>query len=456
MFNKIANFFARSPYQAISLNQSPEQEKEFKRKKWSVFIAITFGYSFFYVCRLSINVVKGPMIEEGIFTAAQLGIIGSGLYFAYAFGKLVNGILADRANIKRFMTLGLFITALLNLVLGFTSGFAVFVVLWALSGWFQSMGAPSSIVSIAHWYDDKNRGSAYGVWSCSHSVGEAITYIGTALVVATFGWVWGFRIAGLIGIIAACTIYKFLYEDPRVYGHPSPAVTRQQKSLDKSAVKAAQLEVLKNPAVWIIALASAFFYITRYAVNSWGIFFLQSQKGYSLVEAGTIIGISPIVGIVGTFLSGFFSDKFFSGQRNTPALLFAVIYSLAIAAFVYGPANWYVDSLSMAVFGLSLGVLLCYLGGLMVVDICSKEAAGMAVGVVGVMSYLGAALQEIISGNFITNSKTIVNGVAVYDFSDAGLMWVGASLVSLLLIFVLWSKPYSHQSVGMPAEAKSN
>lgn len=40
----------------------------------------------------------------------------------------------------------------------------------------------------------------------------------------------------------------------------------------------AQKQVLMMPAIWILALSSAFMYISRYAVNSWGVFYLEAQK----------------------------------------------------------------------------------------------------------------------------------------------------------------------------------
>ena len=84
----------------------------------------------YYVCRLSLNVVKKPIVEEGIFSETELGIIGSVLFFTYALGKFTNGFLADRSNINRFMTTGLLVTALVNLCLGFTNSFILFAVLW--------------------------------------------------------------------------------------------------------------------------------------------------------------------------------------------------------------------------------------------------------------------------------------------------------------------------------------
>lgn len=66
---------------------------------------------------------------------------------------------------------------------------------------------------------------------------------------------------------------------------------------------------MKNPLIWILALSSAFMYISRYAVNSWGIFYLENEKGYTTIDASFIISINSILGIVGTVSSGLVSDK---------------------------------------------------------------------------------------------------------------------------------------------------
>ena len=55
----------------------------------------------------------------------------------------------------------------------------------------------------------------------------------------------------------------------------------------------------------------------------------------------------------------------------------------------------------MVLFGFSIGVLLCFLGGLMAVVIAPKNASGAALGVVGVASYVGAGIQDIMSGLLI-------------------------------------------------------
>ena len=46
--------------------------------------------------------------------------------------------------------------------------------------------------------------------------------------------------------------------------------------------------------------------------------------------------------------------------------------------------HFWIDALSMVLFGTAIGVLLCFLGGLMAVDIAPRNASGAALGIVGI------------------------------------------------------------------------
>lgn len=115
IIKKIADFYRVSKPKSYKFSSSEEQKKKLNYYKWATFLSATLGYGMYYVCRLSLNVVKKPIVEEGIFSETELGIIGSVLFFTYAIGKFTNGFLADRSNINRFMSTGLLVTALVNL-----------------------------------------------------------------------------------------------------------------------------------------------------------------------------------------------------------------------------------------------------------------------------------------------------------------------------------------------------
>lgn len=408
--------------------------------KYSTFLAATLGYGIYYVCRLSLNVVKKYMVTEGIFSETELGIIGSVLFFTYAIGKFTNGFLADRNNVKKFMSLGLLVSAIVNLLLGFTNSFYLFAFLWGVSGWFQSMGAASSVVALSRWFDDKERGTFYGFWSSSHNIGEALTFIMVATLVSTLGWKYGFFGAGIIGLLGVLIIYNFMFNSPQEYGfNVIKSEVRSEKKEIPTSYNTAQKQVLLMPAIWLLALASAFMYISRYAVNSWGIFYLETQKGYSVLDASFIISISSVAGIIGTVLSGVMSDKLFKGNRYIPAVLFGILNTAALCIFLLVPGvHYWLDVVAMIMFGTAIGVLLCFLGGLMAVDIAPREASGAALGIVGIASYIGAGLQDIVSGMLIEGKKEIINNVLNYDFQYINWFWIGSALVSTILVILVW------------------
>ncbi|HLP04304.1 MAG TPA: MFS transporter, partial [Paludibacter sp.] len=265
-----------------------KKEKDLRRT--GVFWSVTIGYALFYVCRLSFNVLKKDIVDEGLLNESQLGIIGSALFFSYAIGKLANGTLADRLNIRYFMSGSILACALVNLLLGMKMPFVIFVVLWAINGWFQSTGSPSSVVGLKRWFTGDNFGSVYGYWSASHNLGGSLTYLVIGFVVGTFGWQAGFFSASALGTLGALLIFMLLIPHPPVSG----VMAAKPPTARKNEVGKKQLEVLKNPMIWMLAAASSFMYVARYAMDSWGVFYFQNEKGYDIKQASTLIAVNTV------------------------------------------------------------------------------------------------------------------------------------------------------------------
>ena len=430
-------------------------EKTYKRLRLQPFLAGTFGYALYYVCRLSMGVMKQPIIDAGLLNATQLGIIGACLYWAYAVGKLINGFLADSANIKRFMATGLVISVAMNFTMGIlgvnalngtlanSALFISFAVCWAVNGWAQSMGAPPAIIALSRWFPLRIRGTFYGFFSSSHNIGEGLSFVFVSAMVAAFGWIWGFFGAALAGVLGVLIIVFFLHNSTESKGLPSietlagesqpKPVPPEQK---RAETRRLQGLVVRNPGVWILALASAFMYMSRYAINEWGIIFLQEVRGYSLTEAGAIVGINPIFGVLGTIFSGWLSDAVFKGDRKYPAFVAGVLEVIALILFLFGgPAKW-VSIVAMVLFGVAIGVLISFLGGLMAIDLVPRQATGAALGIVGMASYAAAGIQNVVTGLLLDNH--IVNGV--HDFTYVSIFWIGAATVSFLLPVLNWKR----------------
>ena len=453
--------FYRIPKPSAEKVEEAKQEILFKAFGFQTFLAGTIGYSLYYVCRTSLNVVKKPIIDSGMLDASQLGLIGSVLLFAYAIGKFVNGFLADHCNIKRFMATGLVVSAAANFTLGIL-GFAsetmptmllctLFAIMWGINGWSQSMGAPPAIIGLSRWLPLSKRGTYYGFFSLSHNLGEWLSFLFVGILVSVAGWQWGFVGSSIAGVVGVIVIVFLMHDNPQSKGLPSvEEMSGEAKVEEKKHESTGELQkmVLKTPAVWILAAASAFMYIARYAINGWGVLFLQEEKGFSLTEATSIISINALLGIFGTVLSGWVSDKLFRSDRYIPALIFGAMNTVALVLFLFGGDAWWINITAMVLFGISIGVLICFLGGLMAVDIVPRKATGAALGVVGMASYVAAGIQDVVSGWLIDGNSTMIEKLdeatgqmvqaTQYDFTSVALFWVIASTISFLLPVLNW------------------
>jgi OPA family sugar phosphate sensor protein UhpC-like MFS transporter len=418
----------------------------YKRHRLRIMLAITIGYGLVYTCRLALSMVKKPLIDGGIFTPVELGIIGSALFYTYAFGKLTNGFLADHMNLKIFFAFGVVISALINIGMGFSTILWVSVLLWGLNGWFQGFGAPTGAVALATWFSNRERGRMYGIWSTAHAIGEGLTFLGVAGLVTLWGWRAGFWGPGVLCIVVAGGLYLLMQDRPQTLGLPRVAVWKNdfvasdEGSKEKNeSTWAIQRTILKIPAIWVLALASASIYVTRYAINSWGVLYLQEAKGYSLMQAGAAISVNTIAGILGALAFGFASDKIFNARRPPTNVIFAAMEIIGLLMVFFGPPGKPVFmTVAFFIYGFGLTGLVTSLGGLFALDIAPKRAAGAAMGFIGVFSYIGAALQDQISGHLIERGITIIDGVRHYDFTTVIWFWVGSSVLSFILATSLW------------------
>ncbi len=421
---------------------APEVDRTYRRLRTRTFWGVTVAYTLYYVCRMTLGVVKQPLIDGGVLTAGQLGIIGSAFYFVYAVGKFLNGFIADYCNIRRFMAVGIGISALMNLILGllglwnWPAGLllAAFSLLWGINGWMQSMGSPPGTISLSRWFPLKSRGTMYGIFSSTPQLGKAVSMIMTGFIVAAAGWQWGFLAAAAAGAIGLVVSLVFISDTPESEGLPSVEELSGEPVQEKKPTRELQKWVFRHPGIWVIAISTAFLYITQHAVSDWGVLFLQKQKAFSLEQAAQIIGLAEIFGVAGNLAAGWLSEVLFRGNRVRPVVLSGILAVLSLAGFLFLDGGFGLNMAFVAVFSCSFSVVFCIVAGLMALDFVPRRATGAALGIVGVSSYAAAGLQSVASG-------LLIDGFAsdgLYNFVPVSVFWIAACFLAFSLPVVGW------------------
>lgn len=451
MLGLLKRFFAPQPSVPVT---EPREAYVVRYWLWriTIFLATTIGYGFYYFIREGLSVAKTTMIDQGVATAAMLGTFGLAHKFVYAMGKTTNGFLADHTNPQRLFSVALFCSAIC--AIGFGSSSLTFLLLgfWAINGWFQSYGVPCSAVSLSAWFSAKHLGTAYAIWGLAHHIGEWAAFVISARIIDAQGgspgaWRWAFWTPGAACLVMAGVLYVVMSDRPESRGLPGPAKfdglasanseTEADGEKSLATIWKAQLGVLSNRWVWVCGLANASMYVCRYAIKDWGPAYLEKVRGYTMVEAADIVGETSLWGIAGTVIAGPLSDRMFRGKRVPLALIYAVLLAVGWTYFLFDSSDPRWTRIALIAVGVALGGLLVFLGGLIAMEISSRNAAGAAVGVVGGMAYVGAGIQDWLSGVYLRIEGK--GEAAVYDFSTVTPFWCAAAWICVLLTALMWS-----------------
>ncbi len=367
-----------------------EEQKKFGRAQWKFIIASMIAYAFFYITRKNLSMAQPGMLEEGVISTYALGTIMTVHGVLYGCSRFVNGFWADRLNGRIFMTIGLALSALMNLLFGCSSLTILFAAFWILNGWTQGMGFPPCAKMLTHWIHPKELATKMSIWNTSHSFGAfAALGICSLLFALGFGWRWCFYVPAVLAGLAAVFTFLCVKDSPTEAGVHELEIEVAKVDASKTITTADRRRlVFGNKVIWLVALANFFVYIVRFGFLDWGPTFLKQYKGIPVAKGGLMIIGFELAAVVGTVFAGWATDKIFKGRGVRTCVIcmfFAALFAFAFWYLPNGAPIWQASLLLM-------GAGFCIYGpqalvGIVAANQATKEAAAMANGFTGIMGY---------------------------------------------------------------------
>lgn len=429
------NLFKPTPH-AKEIENEDLIKKNYKYWRFRIFYGMYIGYVFYYFTRKSFTFAMPSMMTDLGFDKADLGILASVMAVTYGISKFLSGVLSDRSNPRYFMGIGLILTGILNIFFGMSSSIALFAILWGLNGWFQGWGWPPCARLLTHWYSQKERGTWWGFWNTSHSVGGALIPIIAAVCAQYLGWRYAMYIPGAFCILVGFFVLNRLRDTPQSLGLPPIEKYRNDYPVEAIGAKENELSmkhilfkyVLNNKYIWILAISYFFVYIIRMAIFDWTVLYLVETKKYSMIGAGACVCWYEIGGIFGSLAAGWASDKIFGGKRVPIVVLFCIAVILSIGGLWMSPGRMIWDSALLFIIGFFIfGPQM--LIGMAPAELSSKKAAGASTGFVGLFAYLGAAIAGYPLGKMTQE----------YGWQGFFIGIALCGLISVMLLLPLWS-----------------
>lgn len=404
-------------------NSLSEQEnlQRYNRLRWQALFGIFIGYAAYYILRNNLLLASPELISQYHFTKADIGFISGTMLVVYGFSKGIMSALADKSNPKYFMIFGLMMSAAVNLMMGFSTSFWLFLLLCVLNGIFQGMGAGPAYVTLANWFPRKIRGTTTAFFNISHNVGGGLV---APIAGASIAWLgqthWQsayFMVPVAIATIVAIIFFLVGTGKPTQENLPpmnkilkndhDELVVAKQDSLSLSTWEIFKNYIVKDKNVWFVSFIDVFTYMIRFGVLTWLPLYLLETKGFTKGQMATAFAIFEWAAIPSTLLAGYITDTYFKGRRMPLAIICLVGVGLAIFAY-WGGQSLLTVTIGAGIVGCLIYVPM-FLSSLQAIEIVPPFAAGSATGLRGLLSYVlgsfsGTALFGILASHYGWNA----------------------------------------------------
>ena len=375
--------------------REPERFSTYLKRRRIVFLVAYFGYVCAYLVRNNFKLQSEAIRLENGWELTQVGLILTAFTITYGFAKFFMGAVADRVSLRRIFAGCLAISALLCIVIGFTTNYVLLFVLMLALGTVQGALAPSSMAMIANWYPNRSRGSGIAIWNTSQNLGGAglpliLTWIAT--LAGPGATHLGFLIPGLLVLVLSFVFWKAGGDRPDVegidrlstmygpYGEPD-VEERPEDGYFKTFVHF----VLLSPVVLIVGLINAILYFLRFGILNWMPAFLGTEMGFSESQYLMAFSILEWMAIPGCFIFAWIAIK--APNRQSIVGFIGLIALAALVFFYMGNTSY---PLLLAATGLMGGLIYGpqLIVNIMTLNVVPLKAAGVAVGFVGLFGYI--------------------------------------------------------------------
>lgn len=454
----ITLYFKRNPLKHSS---------RFMWKRFLSWFPLGMTYAFMYMARYNLD----TLATAEVITKAQKSQISSAGFFVYAAALFVTGPFVDRIGGKKGMIMAALGAAIFNVLMGWVlylhlHGTQLNLVLfltifYTMNMFFQSFGAISTIKVKSFWFHVRERGTfgaifgtlislgVYFAFDWSEAIARAVNvkFMGehtafATLLQSTFGldgasvsafWLIFFIPAGLL--VAWALIDLILIKDS-----PDEAGFGKFETYDASAHQTATVDswwttiksVFTNRVLIMIGVIEFTSGILRDGVMKWyRLFAKDTGMGVENIMANWGLW-AAVTGILGSFLAGYCSDRFFQSRRAPVAGIAQASMVVALIMMLIG-----INSSPMLVGAGALIMMMSVIAvhsimsGTATADFGGRKGAATATGVADGFSKLGSSFQEIVLGLIIVGK-------------DAWVYWPSFLLpfcvLGLYFAFKLWTE----------------
>jgi MFS family permease len=329
---------------ALALGAGSQASTGVAAKTRTMLWVLLIVYILNFLDRQIVNILAEPIARDLKLSDSDIGLM-TGLAFAlfYTFLGLPIARYADRPSTNRvgLISVSLAIWSGMTVLCGMAQNFVQLLLARIGVGVGEAGCTPAAHSLITDAVEPAKRSSAIAFYGLGIPIGSLLGLIVGGIVNDLWGWRVAFMVVGVPGLLLAFMVPMFIKE-VRARGADTAATTGASGAL---SIGQALREVFSTRAFVYIAIAASFTAFLGYGKGVWALILFQRSHGLSAGETGLLLGVAlGIAGILGTWLGGYFADRF--GKTDRRHMLTTPAIGMAVAAPIlflgYAVTEWHV------------------------------------------------------------------------------------------------------------------
>src|SRR5262245_5401252 len=377
--------------------------------RWVVLVVGMAAYTTSFFARTSYTGIAKFIANDLSLDKAELGLMGSVFFYAYALSQLPWGASSDRWGSRKAVTIGVFATALT--LWGFsTSTSPAQLNLWRILNGIAAAGAYVCMAgAISQWFSPKERGFTFGLFAAvGGGVDEGTAQVILPMLVA-MSFTWRSSTVILAAVIAGIGLLcARLRTSP-----PQDSGAASRKSFDWAILR--DLNLCGFTAIYsgsIIAIRILVPWLPIYATD---IYLSQGMETKAAALAGGVLSTLYLAGrATGVPIAGFISDRLITRgiSRKSIAIGFLFFTVLLLRMMPMGIES--TSMLGVTAFLLGMSINMYPLITTAMSETFGPEKTSSVMGVLNMVAQFSGALALTLSGFLGVALSTTGNALDEY------------------------------------------
>jgi sugar phosphate permease len=359
-------------------------------KRWIVFAILSsmFVVSMFY--RVSNAVIAPDLVRDLGLSAESLGLLGGAFFYSFAVLQVPMGTALDRIGPRIMISTLPLLTALGAFLFASSGTFTLAFIARLLMGMGMSCVLMGTFKALTAWFSADEFATMIGLTYSVGTLGNILATSPLAYMASLVGWRISFVFIGIATILICALVFKVVRDHPE-----SPKegwIAESKPKEDHIPILLSLRMIFGSLAFWQISMVNFFRYGTFVAIQGlWAGPYLMDALGHSPIQAGNILLMMSLGGIIGGPLGGRLSDKVFRSRKKV-----VILGMCAYGTGIFFLTGWTTITSPVFYYGLFL-CLGCFMSFGMVVfshikELFDTRMAATAMTAINFFTMMGAAV----------------------------------------------------------------